>query len=35
MKKILNWTPPTDLKTGLKKTIDWYITNKEEADKRI
>lgn len=24
MKKIFNWTPPTRLEAGIKKTIDWY-----------
>jgi len=27
MKKIFNWMPPTDVKTGIKKTIDWYNEN--------
>ncbi len=26
------WTAPTDLKTGLARTIDWYRANKAEAD---
>lgn len=26
------WTPPTDLKTGLSKTIEWYRANKAQAD---
>jgi GDP-L-fucose synthase len=34
MKKILNWEPPTDLRAGLRKTIDWYTANKETADLR-
>ncbi|KKQ75913.1 MAG: NAD-dependent epimerase/dehydratase [Candidatus Woesebacteria bacterium GW2011_GWB1_38_5b] len=34
MKKVLNWSPPTNLKAGLKKTIDWYTANKKEADSR-
>ncbi len=25
-KKILNWTPKTDLETGLQKTINWFKT---------
>jgi GDP-L-fucose synthase len=26
------WRPPTDLKTGLEKTITWYRANKVQAD---
>jgi len=33
MKQALQgWTPPTDLRTGLAKTIAWYRANKAEAD---
>ncbi|MBV8557591.1 MAG: NAD-dependent epimerase/dehydratase family protein [Planctomycetaceae bacterium] len=42
MKKVLDvtrmrreldgWTPPTDLRTGLAKTIAWYRANKAQAD---
>jgi GDP-L-fucose synthase len=33
MKSVLDgWTPPTDLKTGLAKTISWYRAHKAEAD---
>lgn len=33
MKAVLDgWTPPTDLKTGLAKTISWYRAHKAEAD---
>lgn len=35
MKKVLKWKPQTKLKEGLKKTIEWYVTNKKEADKRF
>lgn len=35
MKRILDWNPPTSLEEGMKKTIEWYIKNKENADKRI
>lgn len=35
MREKLDWQPPTDLKTGLAKTIEWYRANKEEADKRL
>tara|TARA_Y100000310_G_scaffold221576_1_gene223184 strand:+ start:42294 stop:43280 length:987 start_codon:yes stop_codon:yes gene_type:complete len=34
MKEVLDWYPQTTLREGLKKTIDWYVANKEEADKR-
>lgn len=27
-----DWTPPTDLRSGLSKTIAWYRANKAEAD---
>src|SRR4051812_7750313 len=33
MKQVLEgWTPPTDLKSGLAKTIAWYRANKAQAD---
>ena len=33
MKTLLNgWTPPTDLRAGLEKTISWYRANKAQAD---
>jgi GDP-L-fucose synthase len=35
MKKELKWQPPTPLRDGLRKTIDWYIKNKETADQRM
>jgi GDP-L-fucose synthase len=34
MKDVLKWEPPHDLDSGLKKTIDWYLANKDEADAR-
>jgi len=34
MRQALGWEPPTDLPTGLRKTIDWYIANKQTADLR-
>lgn len=34
MEQILNWKPPTDLRTGLRETIEWYRTHKEQADQR-
>jgi len=27
-----SWRPPTDLRTGLEKTITWYRANKAQAD---
>jgi GDP-L-fucose synthase len=30
--KLDGWVPPTDLKSGLTKTIAWYRANKAEAD---
>jgi len=35
MKQRLSWEPPTDLPTGLRKTIDWYRDNKATADLRF
>ncbi len=32
MKSALDWAPPTALKEGLCKTIEWYQNNKEYAD---
>jgi GDP-L-fucose synthase len=33
MKSVLDgWIAPTDLKTGLAKTIAWYRAHKVEAD---
>lgn len=29
LEKELGWTPATDFKTGLRKTIDWYLENDE------
>jgi GDP-L-fucose synthase len=34
MKKVLGFTPEYDLRSGLKKTIEWYRNNKEIADAR-
>ncbi len=34
MKKALGWEPPTSLREGLKRTIQWYVANKEAADAR-
>ena len=27
LKKIFKWEPPTSLREGIKKTVEWYITN--------
>lgn len=35
MRNILNWKAPTDLHTGLEKTIRWYRENKKLADSRL
>ncbi len=35
MKNILGCTPPTDLRMGLEKTIQWYREHKAEADARF
>lgn len=34
MKQILHWQPPTELSVGLRRTIDWYAANKQQADLR-
>lgn len=26
LKKIFNWIPPTSLETGIKRTVDWYLS---------
>jgi GDP-L-fucose synthase len=35
MERVLNWYPPNSLEKGMKKTIEWYLANKESADKRF
>jgi GDP-L-fucose synthase len=35
MKRVLQWAPPTSLREGLRKTIDWYVANKVTADMRV
>lgn len=35
MKNVLNWAPPTNLRTGLEKTIRWYRENKASADAKF
>jgi GDP-L-fucose synthase len=35
MRRVLQWQPPTSLRAGLEKTIEWYVANKEEADRRL
>ena len=34
MRNTLNWAPSTLLRDGLRKTIAWYESHKEEADSR-
>jgi len=34
MREVLGWEPPTALEAGLRRTIDWYVANKKEADAR-
>jgi len=35
MKKMLRWQPKVKLEEGLKKTIKWYMANKDKADARF
>lgn len=32
LKKIFNWTPPTSLREGIKKTVKWYQNNVKEKE---
>jgi GDP-L-fucose synthase len=32
MRRVLGWVPPSDLRSGLTRTIRWYRRNKVEAD---
>ena len=34
MKDKLGWNPSYSLRDGLKETINWYLPNKDQADKR-
>ncbi|MDX9791578.1 MAG: NAD-dependent epimerase/dehydratase family protein [Candidatus Kapaibacterium sp.] len=34
MKNLVQYTPETNLRSGLKSTIEWYLANKELADLR-
>jgi GDP-L-fucose synthase len=34
MRQVLGWSPPTSLREGMRKTIDWYVANKATADMR-
>jgi len=29
VKSVLDWTPKTDIKSGIKKAVEWYMTNKD------
>jgi len=31
LKEVFGWEPPTSLGEGVKKTVEWYITNREGA----
>ena len=31
MKEIFSWVPPTNLKEGIEKTVEWYIKNAEKG----
>ncbi len=35
MREKLDWSPPTSLEEGLRKTIEWYRKNKQLADERL
>jgi GDP-L-fucose synthase len=35
MREHLAWAPPTSLRAGLGKTIEWYRANKVEADAKF
>lgn len=34
MVKVLGWRPPTSLDEGIRRTVEWYMKNKEIADAR-
>ena len=34
MRSKLNWSPPTNIKNGIQKTIEWYMKNKIQIEKR-
>ncbi len=31
--KLLDWTPEVDFEDGLRATIDWYLTHRDEAER--
>lgn len=31
MKAILNWEPPTPIREGIRRTLDWFVANYDEA----
>ena len=35
IRKALNWKPNTSFKEGLRKTIDWYVNNREWWNDKI
>ena len=34
IKHFMGWTPPTELKIGIKKTVDWYVKHVDEFVKK-
>jgi len=34
IKHFMGWVPPTDLKVGIKKTVDWYTKNADSFSKK-
>jgi dTDP-D-glucose 4,6-dehydratase len=31
MKAKLGWTPPTELRDGIRKTIDWFVSTQHAS----
>ena len=31
--ELLGWTPAMDFEQGLRNTIEWYLSNREEAER--
>ena len=32
-RELLGWVPAMDFETGLRATIEWYLTNRAEAER--
>jgi nucleoside-diphosphate-sugar epimerase len=32
-RELLDWSPSMDFETGLRTTIDWYLANRDEAER--